>query len=117
MPRALYVGGLDEAVTLDLLRAAFIPFGVLKDVQLPLDREGKGRGFGFVEFEDEQDAEAAIGNMDGAELFGRGIRVNFARGGGGGRAVWADAEKWWGSLKESAGEEGGELQEESAVER
>ena len=105
MPSALYVGGLDDAVTLELLRAAFIPFGVLKDVQLPLDREGKGRGFGFVEYEDESDANAAMSNMDGAELFGRGIRVNFARGGGGGRAVWAEAESWWGKLKEGGEEE------------
>jgi peptidyl-prolyl isomerase E (cyclophilin E) len=35
--RTLYVGGLEEAVTPQLLQAAFIPFGPLKDVQIPMD--------------------------------------------------------------------------------
>ncbi len=33
----LYVGGLDEKVTEDVLRAAFIPFGDVKDANIPLD--------------------------------------------------------------------------------
>lgn len=69
--RSLYVGGLDESVSLDTLKAAFIPFGNLKDVQLPQDKDGKSRGFAFVEFDEDEDAAAAIENMDGAELCGR----------------------------------------------
>ena len=127
--QALYVGGLDEAVTLDLLRAAFLPFGHVKDAQLPLDAQGAHKGFAFIEFEAEEDAQAAIDNMEGAELFGRTIRVNPARGGGGGgsgggagggrgRAVWAaDAEGWYKNLKaqgKKAREDGGgeEVEEE-----
>lgn len=53
LAKSLFVGGLAEEVTLEILRAAFIPFGELKDVQLPLDAAGKPRGFGFVEFEEE----------------------------------------------------------------
>jgi len=37
------------------------------------------KGHGFVEFEDPEDAKAAMQNMDGSELFGRIIRVNVAR--------------------------------------
>jgi peptidyl-prolyl isomerase E (cyclophilin E) len=105
MARALYVGGLDNAVTLDLLRAAFLPFGTVKDIQLPLDMAGQHKGFGFVLFQEEGDAEAAIENMEGAELFGHTIRVNFARAGGGGgaggigKSVWAEADAWWKNLK------------------
>ena len=107
-------------MTLDVLRAAFIPFGDLKDAQLPLDAAGKPRGFGFVEFEDEGDAAAAIENMEGAELFGRTIRVNVARGGGGGgggvgRAVWAEAQEWFAGLKE-VDDGGGPGEEKKAAE-
>ena len=54
--RTLYVGGLDDKVDQNLLHAAFIPFGDIKDVSIPLDfKTGKHRGFGFVEFEEKED--------------------------------------------------------------
>jgi peptidyl-prolyl isomerase E (cyclophilin E) len=99
----LYVGGLEESVNESTLHAAFIPFGDLKDVNVPLDHAtGKHRGFGFVEFEDKDDAAAAVDNMHNSELFGRVLRVNFAqpariKGGDKGFAtqpVWADADKY-----------------------
>ena len=53
----LYVGGLEETVNEATLHAAFIPFGEIKDVTIPLehaaatdDGAAKHRGFGFVEF-------------------------------------------------------------------
>ncbi|RLN95624.1 hypothetical protein BBJ28_00006844 [Nothophytophthora sp. Chile5] len=65
--RALYVGGLDKQVTEQGLYTAFVPFGPLKSVQIPMDyKTQSSKGFGFVEFEDEADARAAIDNMDGA---------------------------------------------------
>lgn len=42
-------------------------------------KEGKHRGFGFVEFEDADDAAEAIFNMDGADLMGRTIKVSMAQ--------------------------------------
>lgn len=57
-------GGLAEEVDEKVLHAAFIPFGDLVDVQIPLDYETeKHRGFAFVEFESAEDAAAAIDNM------------------------------------------------------
>jgi peptidyl-prolyl isomerase E (cyclophilin E) len=35
--RMLYIGGLDDAVTEDLVRAAFIPFGEILSINLPAD--------------------------------------------------------------------------------
>lgn len=46
------LGGLAEEVTEKTLHAAFIPFGDIMDIQIPLDYETeKHRGFAFVEFE------------------------------------------------------------------
>ncbi|XP_055466919.1 peptidyl-prolyl cis-trans isomerase E [Psammomys obesus] len=62
--RVLYVGGLAEEVDDKVLHAAFIPFGDITDIQIPLDYETeKHRGFAFVEFELAEDAAAAIDNM------------------------------------------------------
>jgi RNA recognition motif-containing protein len=70
----LYVGGLEESVTELSLRAAFVPFGPIKECNIPLDNEtGKHRGFGFVEYEDREDAADAIDNMHNGELFGRHV--------------------------------------------
>lgn len=60
----LFLGGLAEEVDEKVLHAAFIPFGDVVDVQIPLDYETeKHRGFAFVEFESAEDAAAAIDNM------------------------------------------------------
>mmetsp|Transcript_52871 Transcript_52871/g.67809 ORF Transcript_52871/g.67809 Transcript_52871/m.67809 type:complete len:159 (-) Transcript_52871:189-665(-) len=76
----LYVGGLDEKVSEELLHAAFIPFGNIQEVHIPRDfKEDGHRGFGFVQYLTEDDAAAAIDNMDGAELEGRVLRVNIAK--------------------------------------
>uniref|UniRef100_A0A7S4GHE4 RRM domain-containing protein n=1 Tax=Eutreptiella gymnastica TaxID=73025 RepID=A0A7S4GHE4_9EUGL len=78
--RTLYVGGLEEGVDEAILKAAFIPFGEVLDTMLPLDQlNQKNRGFAFVEFELQEDAAAAIENMNGAELYGRVLKVNLAR--------------------------------------
>lgn len=41
--------------------------------------QGQHKGFGFVEYEDAEDASEAIFNMDGADLMGRTIRVSMAQ--------------------------------------
>ena len=65
----------------------------------------KHRGFGFVDFEEEEDAQAAIDNMDGAEILGRVLKCNFAKADTKiqhGKAVWS-AEEWLqNSLKQDA---------------
>ncbi|RAL40138.1 unnamed protein product [Cuscuta campestris] len=100
----LYVGGLAEEVNEGILHAAFIPFGDIKDVKTPLDQATqKHRSFGFVTFLEREDAASAMDNMDGAELYGRVLTVNYAlperiKGGEQGWAaqpIWADADTWF----------------------
>lgn len=103
--RTVYVGGLAEEVDEQVLNAAFIPFGDIVDVQIPLDYESeKHRGFAFIEFENAEDAAAAIDNMNDSELFGRTIRVNLAKPQrikeGSTRPVWSE-DTW---LQQHAGE-------------
>lgn len=65
----VYVGGLEESVNEAIVHSAFIPFGEIKDVNIPLDNTtGKHRGFAFVEFEDKEDTADAIDNMHNSEL-------------------------------------------------
>ena len=78
--RVVYVGGLGDNVSQAVVRAAFIPFGNLKSVDIPMDyKAGTTRGFCFVEFEDADDATEAIFNMDGSDLMGRSIKVSLAQ--------------------------------------
>ncbi|XP_078178418.1 ATPase E1 [Carex rostrata] len=100
----LYVGGLAEEVDEKILHAAFVPFGEIKDVKTPLDQATqKHRSFGFVTFLEREDAAAAMDNMDGGEMYGRVLTVNYAfpekiKGGEQGWAaqpIWADADTWF----------------------
>ncbi len=95
MSNRLYVGNLSYQSTTESVRNAFEEFGQVTDVHLVTDREsGQFRGFGFVTMGSPEQAQSAIGGMNGALLDGRSLRVNEAeerqsRGGGGGqRARW-----------------------------
>ncbi|KAI6198327.1 Peptidyl-prolyl cis-trans isomerase E [Aphelenchoides fujianensis] len=95
--RTVFVGGFGGEVDEKVLSLAFIPFGEIVGISIPMEYEtGKHRGFGFVEFESAEDAAAAIDNMNDSELYGRTIRVNFARPPKvterSSRPVWADDE-------------------------
>mmetsp|Transcript_44536 Transcript_44536/g.172705 ORF Transcript_44536/g.172705 Transcript_44536/m.172705 type:complete len:92 (+) Transcript_44536:99-374(+) len=89
--KRLFVGGISWDTNDDLLRDAFARFGPVRDARVIYDRDsGRSRGFGFVTFDNDEDADNAVENMDGQELDGRRIRVNEAMdrgsgGGGGGR--------------------------------
>ncbi|MFG0330354.1 MAG: RNA recognition motif domain-containing protein [Phycisphaerales bacterium] len=86
----LYVGNLSFDTTEAELRDLFSQHGELGEVALINDREtGRPRGFGFVEFKDDDSARNAISALDGQEFGGRQLKVNEARsrndrGGGGG---------------------------------
>jgi RNA recognition motif-containing protein len=89
--KKLFVGSLSFNTTESELDAAFNRFGKITEAKVITDRmTGRSRGFGFVTFETDEAAQAAMSEMDGTTLDGRTITVNEAqeqrrdgRGGGG----------------------------------
>ncbi len=90
MNRKLYVGNLSYDMSSQDLEQAFSSHGTVESATVINDRDtGRSKGFGFVEMATEEEAEAAIAAMNGAEIQGRALKVNVAkpresRGGGGG---------------------------------
>jgi len=78
--KVVYVGNIREDATQEQLRILFIPFGPITQVQIPLDyKSQRNKGFGFVSFEDRDDAAHARENMHNAEFQGRHLNVAVAR--------------------------------------
>lgn len=78
--KKLFVGSLAWATTDESLAAHFATCGSVTSAKVITDREsGRSKGFGFVEMEDDKEADAAIEKLNGSELDGRTIAVNEAR--------------------------------------
>jgi len=97
----LYVGGLPYSVTEDQLRDIFAAHGTVESAVVISDRmTGRSKGFGFVEMGSQEEAQAAMDNLNQTQLEGRSLTVNEAKprqprtggggggGGGGGRGGW-----------------------------
>ena len=101
----IYVGNLSFDETESSLEAAFAAHGAVTSARIITDREtGRSRGFGFVEMDDQAQAQAAIAALNGTNQNGRDLTVNEARpkedrggsrggggfggGGGGGGGRW-----------------------------
>lgn len=76
----LFVGNVAYATSEEGLRAFFEEIGPVSSVKIITDREtGRSRGFAFVEFENDDDGNKAIEELNGAELDGKQLVVNEAR--------------------------------------
>jgi len=91
--KKLYVGNVPYQATEEELRSFFEQAGVtVESAALVRDRySGEPRGFGFVEINDDNQAQQAIDSLNGKDFLGRNLIVNEARpprergfGGGGG---------------------------------
>lgn len=78
--KKLFVGSLAWATTDESLQAHFAACGTVASAKVITDRDsGRSKGFGFVEMEDDKEADAAVEKLNGSELDGRTIAVNEAR--------------------------------------
>jgi RNA recognition motif-containing protein len=80
MVKKLYCGNMSYDTTEDALRALFAGVGEVESVNVITDRRsGRSKGFGFVEMATEEEAQAAISQLNGTTLDGRQISVAEAR--------------------------------------
>jgi len=78
--KKLYVGNLSYETTDSDLQSLFEPHGTVQSAQVIMDRDaGRSKGFGFVEMNSDQEAQAAIAALNGKETNGRTLTVNEAR--------------------------------------
>lgn len=96
MATKLFVGSLAYGVNDDQLNDFFAAAGTVVSAKVIMDRDtNRSKGFGFVEMSSDDEAKAAVAQLNGKELEGREIIVTEARpredrpqrsfGGGGGR--------------------------------
>ncbi|MBP9842198.1 MAG: RNA-binding protein [Simkaniaceae bacterium] len=80
MAKKLFVGNLPHAVTDSQLKTIFEEHGAVASARVIMDRDsGRSKGFGFVEYDDDNAAQSAIRAMNGKEVDGRPLTVNEAR--------------------------------------
>lgn len=80
MSTKLFVGSLPWSASDEDLQTAFAAHGNVLSAKVVTDKETRrSRGFGFVEFETEAEANAAIQALNGTELKGRNIIVSEAK--------------------------------------
>ncbi len=76
----IYVGNLPYKATEDELRNMFESFGDVSSVRIITDHEnGRSKGFAFVEMANDEQAAAAIEELNGVDFIGRPLTVNEAR--------------------------------------
>lgn len=80
MSTKLYVGNLPWTFNNNQLSDTFKPHGNVISAKVVTDKEsGKSRGFGFVEMDNDNDANSAIKALNGSELNGRKLVVAAAK--------------------------------------
>jgi len=103
----LFVGGLNWQMRGNDLRETFSPYGEIVFARVNLDRETKrSKGFGFVEFANADDAAKAKAEMDGKEVRGRAIKVDFAK---------EDPTKMYNKVERAEATEANEAEEDETV--
>merc|ERR1719322_142065 len=75
-PMKLYIGSLHFNITEDMLKGIFEPFGRIHSIQLMKDPEtDRSKGYGFITYNEAEDAKKAMEHLNGFELAGRAMKV------------------------------------------
>ncbi|XP_046896011.1 embryonic polyadenylate-binding protein-like isoform X3 [Hypomesus transpacificus] len=75
----VYIKNFSEDYTDDRLKGVFSQFGRTMSVRVMVDERGRSRGFGFVNYENHEDAQMAVEEMNGKELNGKVLYVGRAQ--------------------------------------
>ncbi|MFW5835723.1 MAG: RNA recognition motif domain-containing protein [bacterium] len=76
----IYVGNLDFKVNEDELQRVFEEYGAVSSAKIITDKfSGRSKGFGFVEMDNDDEANEAIKDLNGTMLENREIVVNEAK--------------------------------------
>lgn len=79
MTNKLFIGSLDATATDSQLKELFSKVGKVLSAKVIIDRyTGQGKGFGFVEMENEQTAQEAMKQLNGSQIAGRSIVIKEA---------------------------------------
>jgi len=77
----VYVGNLSKQVNDAQLKDLATPYGTIVSANVATERSsGASKGFGFIEFSNDDEARAAITGLDGKEIHGRPLKVNTVPG-------------------------------------
>lgn len=80
MAKKLFVGGIPWATTSDDLQQLFAAHGNVTSATVITDKmSGRSRGFGFVEFENDGEADAAMNALNNSQYGGRTLVVKEAK--------------------------------------
>lgn len=76
----IYVGNLSKQINDTQLNELALPFGTPTSANVAKDRtSGASKGFGFIEFAKEAEAQAAIAGLNGKDVNGQALKVNEAK--------------------------------------
>jgi RNA recognition motif-containing protein len=76
----IYVGNLDYRVDEKDLEDVFAEYGTVSSAKVIMDKyNGRSKGFGFVEMDNQDEANKAVSELDGATLEDRKLTVNEAK--------------------------------------
>ncbi|MDD3474896.1 MAG: RNA-binding protein [Candidatus Dojkabacteria bacterium] len=80
MSKKLFIGNIEWATTVEDLKNLFGEHGEIEEAVIITDKmSGRSKGFGFITFVNDADADKAIEALNGYELNGRALVVNEAR--------------------------------------
>ncbi|CAD5225480.1 unnamed protein product [Bursaphelenchus okinawaensis] len=78
--KTLFVARISYETSESKLKREFERFGPIKKIVLVHDKDGKPRGYAFIEYEHKTDMSAAYKKADGMKIDGRRIIVDYERG-------------------------------------
>jgi len=79
MAKKIYVGNMSYSTTEEALEELFSQYGTVMSVKIIYDRiTNRHKGFGFIEMENDDEAGAAIAELNGQDVMGRELKVNEA---------------------------------------